>query len=89
MIDSCQLMMIKDRYEELIDKITPQMKLLTQASSPSDETLHSLMGRKLKKCYSRLYEAASNSRLNQEQSLEAIDVDLKELTRKLTLSAKI
>jgi hypothetical protein len=89
MIDSCQLMMIKDKYEELADEITPHMKLLTQASSPSDETLHSLMGRNLKDCYSNLFEAASNSRLNQEKSLEAIDVDVRRLSSKLTLAAKI
>jgi hypothetical protein len=77
-------MQIKDMFEELADKITPSMKLLTQATSPCDETLHSLLGRKVDKVYERLYDAASNSRLNREPSLSVISEYVKPLSQRLS-----
>ena len=80
-------MKIKDLYEELADKITPSMLLLTEATSLNEGSSHSMLDNKAEERYESLYRAAANSRLNKEQSLSAIQDYVKPLS--MRLSAKL
>lgn len=82
-------MKIKNMIESLSFSITSSMSLLTEASSVSDKIVHSIVSKNDDKLYSKLYNAASHSRLNREPILPVVNEKIKQLSQKLKMTAKI
>lgn len=84
-----QLLEIKDYQADLIKEVRPHAYKLTHSFILNDVILHSKLSMRHGKIYEELYNTASNSKLNVSPSLDAVDLHLKPLGKKLLKLAKL
>lgn len=89
-VTASNLFDIKNLYEQLIEEATPFIWVYSEGCVMCEDTLHRQDGDfDPKRHYENYYREASNTKLNKKVKLDAVDMHIKPLSKKLKMVAKI